>query len=191
MKPLKENKNYLISTDGDVFSLKSNSFISPHILKIGYRVFDYNFFGKRKVKYVHRAVAELYLKNPDNKKEVNHKDGNKLNNSLSNLEWCTHRENILHAHKIGLCKTTDKQRENARQMGKSHSKKDRLRFAKLGGAAAALANSKPVVCLKTKKRFLSISLAAKSINMLPSTLARKLSGLRKNETSFVIEEKIK
>jgi hypothetical protein len=51
---------------------------------------------------LHRHVAELFIPNPDNKPLVNHKDGKKYNPKASNLEWVTHSENSIHAHKIGL-----------------------------------------------------------------------------------------
>ena len=58
--------------------------------------------GKREAVYIHRLVAQAFIPNPDNKPIANHKDGNKHNNSVENLEWCTHQENVLHAYLTGL-----------------------------------------------------------------------------------------
>lgn len=55
--------------------------------------------GARRRSYVHRIVAETFLPNPENKRLVNHKDGNPANNKLENLEWATHGENNLHAYR--------------------------------------------------------------------------------------------
>ena len=60
----------------------------------------------RKKYYVHRLVATTFLANLDDKPQVNHIDGNKLNNNVDNLEWVTAKENKAHALKTGLCYAT-------------------------------------------------------------------------------------
>lgn len=49
---------------------------------------------------VHRLIAQTFIENPESKKQVNHKDGNIQNNNVSNLEWMTNRENVLHAFRV-------------------------------------------------------------------------------------------
>ena len=77
-------------------------------LKFGYagrgysQVHLYGLLGKKRDAYVHRLVAEAFLENPRNCEQVNHIDGNKKNNHVSNLEWCTNQENQIHAIKLGL-----------------------------------------------------------------------------------------
>lgn len=77
--------------------------INGTITRHGYITMDIEIFGKRKKKLLHRLVADILLPNPDNLPFINHIDGNKLNNHLSNFEWCTQRDNMLHAHRTGLC----------------------------------------------------------------------------------------
>lgn len=74
----------------------------------GYKILSLYIDGKVKTKAIHRMVAELFVPNPDNLPEVNHKDGNKMNNHKDNLEWTTRGGNIKHAYDTGLrdCKGT-------------------------------------------------------------------------------------
>lgn len=71
----------------------------PYLSKIGYPVLNLSKDGVIKTKYIHRLVAEAFIDNPQNLPVVNHKDGNKENNNVSNLEWVTQRNNILHRFK--------------------------------------------------------------------------------------------
>lgn len=56
----------------------------------------------KKTRTLHRLLAQLFIPNPNNLPQVNHKDGNKKNNHLSNLEWCSGSENLNHAYQTGL-----------------------------------------------------------------------------------------
>ena len=90
---------YEVSTTGVV---TRNGKIIKTRLCSGYPCYTESINNKRRDVSVHRKVAETYIPNPLNKPCVNHIDGNKLNNDVSNLEWVTYKENSQHASKMGL-----------------------------------------------------------------------------------------
>lgn len=104
-KPVKEfEEYYLISPVGKVYSIRRNKVLSSFV-SAGYEQIELNVGGHVYKKLIHRLVAESYIPNPNNLPCVNHLDGNKLNNDISNLEWCTYSENMVHASEHGLLHT--------------------------------------------------------------------------------------
>lgn len=90
-------ENYSISSEGDIYSHFYNRLLTPNISHDGYKYYSLkNNKGVVKSKKIHRLLAEHFIPNPENKPTVNHIDENKLNNSLNNLEWMTHKEQINH-----------------------------------------------------------------------------------------------
>lgn len=100
MKPIKDYENYCIDIDGNIFNIITNKYLQGSIGEHGYRYYRLTKNGKKKMFYAHRLVAETYLDNPNKLPIVNHKDGNKLNNNLNNLEKISYQENNLHAEYI-------------------------------------------------------------------------------------------
>ena len=93
---------YIIYSDGRVYSNSSNKFLKGDINHDGYHTVTLYYKGDNKAKKVHRLVAEAFIPKIEGKDYVNHIDGNKDNNDVSNLEWCTVYENNLHARNMGL-----------------------------------------------------------------------------------------
>lgn len=85
-------------------ALTSEKILSPVIGNRGYKMIFLYKNGNKKRYSLHRLIAIAFIENKNNKPYINHKDGNKLNNSIENLEWCTCRENTMHALNIGLRK---------------------------------------------------------------------------------------
>ena len=98
------DNSYQISSYGRVKSLKfsKEKYLKPKQNRGGYLEVLLYKNNKGKLYRIHRLVAEAFIQNTYNYPEVNHKDGNKLNNCVSNLEWCTSSENNKHAYSIGL-----------------------------------------------------------------------------------------
>lgn len=115
-KPIKNYEGlYEISNTGLVKSLHWGK---EKILKnvIRSNNYQYYFVGllkdkNRKYFAVHRLVAQAFIKNPNNYEQIDHIDGNKLNNNVDNLEWVTPKENTQRAWKNGLAKYTDERKE--------------------------------------------------------------------------------
>lgn len=106
MKELKTHIDYpfyKVSSQGKVWSHKTGTWMSTQVNKNGYEQIGLrNKHGQRKMIYVHRLVADLFVAKVDGKNHINHKDGCKVNNNYTNLEWVTPTENMSHAKETGL-----------------------------------------------------------------------------------------
>lgn len=101
------SQKYIVSDMGRIYNKVKGCLYDGSINSGGYKMVYLNEPGLAKPIRIlkHRIVALAFIPNPDNLDEVNHKDGIKTNNKVENLEWITHRDNILHAHRTGLCST--------------------------------------------------------------------------------------
>lgn len=97
--------NYQITKDGTIWSKHYKKVLKHKLDRYGYYVINItNDANKRKYPPVHRLVAMTYIPNPEDKPQINHIDGNKLNNNVSNLEWVSAKENIVHSYSADLNK---------------------------------------------------------------------------------------
>ena len=130
----KYSEKYEVSTDGHIRNIKTKKVLNGFQGKDQY--LRTQFDGKTRL--IHRAVAKTFIPNPNNLPEVNHKNGDKSNNSVDNLEWCTRNENLRHAYIHGL--RTAKGINNARcklnEDDVSYIKKHYIRGDKKYGAKA-------------------------------------------------------
>ena len=110
-KPIPNFEKYYIYDTGDVYNTDTNKMLEGTIRLSGYKVYRLSKDGKKYQFYAHRLVAENFIPNPDNCKIVNHKDGDKLNNDVSNLEWCTQSENMKHAYDNSLIQQRKQKQE--------------------------------------------------------------------------------
>ena len=129
--------DYDITRNGIVINRHTKKIVKPQINGTGY----YRVSIGGRLEFVHRLVAKLYVPNPENKPQVNHKDGNKLNNSADNLEWVTNRENSIHALKNGWMHIEERHqfaKLNRKQVAfiKSHDEMTRKELAELFNVSA-------------------------------------------------------
>lgn len=102
-----EHGGYTIKDDGTVTRIANGRVVKHWLNQRGYpRVTLTAPAGEQKTFFLHRLLALAFIPNPENKPFINHIDGNKLNNRLDNLEWCTAKENYDHAVEMGLIKSS-------------------------------------------------------------------------------------
>ena len=185
-----EYPNYQVSNLGRVYSVprieSRGGFLSTNNNGRGYMTVMLSIGGKQKRAYIHRLVARAFIPNPENKPEVNHKDGNKQNNCVGNLEWVTRTENATH-----LRDTLGYKRPNLTQEQKdkisntikklwqdgTYANKKRIEYTEEFRNKCSIAQlnsknkkrgaqhpmSKPVLCIETGKVYECIKYAAKDL----------------------------
>lgn len=167
---------YKVSNLGRVISLpyidkrgfkRTQKFIQLNTDRNGYkRVGLTGNNNKRKYLSVHRLVAQAFIPNPDNKPQVNHKDSDRSNNSVTNLEWVTSSENNTHAYKFG---------KNYPRFGKENGKSNTIIQYDLNGNFI--------------KEWESLNMCANELYLQESCISMCCSGKRKTTGGFIFKKK--
>ena len=124
-----KHRDLLVSTEGELADRTTGSIINQSIVSRGYK----GITRGGKTIYTHRVVAETFLKNQKRKAQVNHKNGDKTDNNIDNLEWTTPRENSLHSTRV-LCKNIHISRA-----------------------------ARPIMCVETRELYTSVTGAARAV----------------------------
>jgi len=111
--------NYEVSSFGNVRSILTGKIRKSNNDKDGYPYVELFYGGKRKTYKIHRLVALAFIPMQKDKTQVNHIDGRKDNNNVSNLEWVNSSENQLHAIRLGLV-NKEKVSKHARELGSKY-----------------------------------------------------------------------
>lgn len=162
---------YKISDSGEIWSkdrlctdtmgrkrFRKGQKMNPDIAPNGYYRVTLACGGKRKQKYLHRLIAEHFIPNPRNLPQINHKDGNKLNCSLDNLEWVSVKENIIHAYKHGLINHI---------RGEAHPN-----YGKFGGNSKKAKQVKATNVITLETKIYASMIDTKKDGFLPSEVSR-------------------
>ena len=162
MKPIPNYPNYSVTEDGKIINNKFNRELKPILGNTGYYQISLSNKGESRNLTIHRLVANAYLSNDENKREVNHINGIKTDNRLENLEWATSSENRQHAFDTGLKIYTERQRTiNSELM------------------------SKPVLDTQTGIFYNSAKEASRLLGINKNTLYGYLLGHNPNKTSLI------
>lgn len=147
-KTLNENNNYEINILGEIRRKETKHILKPAKIKNGYLTVVLTKDGKCKTYLLHRLVASNFIKNINGYKEINHIDGNKLNNNVDNLEWCTRKHNISEAYRLGLRKKIyNKENKNSKKVKQINLKtKEEIIWDSISEAARKKGYSTGSIC---------------------------------------------
>lgn len=172
---------YKIDEDGNVYSIKNKKFLKQKISKGYAQVALYDDTGRKYYIGVHRLVAMTFIPNPENLPQVNHKDENKLNNNVGNLEWCGVKYNINYGTRTERATQSNINNEHfkilAEQLKESGFFENRTNKLRENGTYTRMSTENrercriPIMCVETGEVFDAMNDAAKKLNVSVGTIS--------------------
>ena len=150
--------NYSISNEGNVRNDSTMKYLKQHLNNKGYPMVNLWKNNKGHWKTVHRLIAIAFIPNPEGKPCINHIDGNRNNNKIENLEWCTHSENQLHRSRI---------------LGKTRFPKEALQATRM-----------PTLCVETGTVYESVNEAARQCGLWQQSISKVLDNNTRTTGGF-------
>lgn len=174
-KPIEGYEQYLISTKGRIFSIKSSIILKQQLDKDGYNIICL----KGKTMKVHRLVGKAFISNFKNLPQINHKDGNKTNNKIENLEWCDASYNMQHSFNVLNRVVWSK--------GKRMSQEFKDKLSNLFKGKRSLSNNpraRKVICVETGDVYSCARLAEITLSISKGTVAHCAKGYTKTAGGY-------
>ena len=187
---------YQVSNMGRVYSVKNKMLLKQH-LKRGYLECVLCKNGERKYIQAHRLVAITFIPNPDNLPQVNHKDENKQNNCVSNLEWCTAEYNINYGTRTERSTKSNTDSGHFKKLAKDLKEigffEERTRKLRESGKYKEMSDnlrkllSKKIKCIETGKVYDSMISASRDLDIPQGSISNCCNGKRKSAHGYHFE----
>lgn len=176
-KKIGEFRDFLISSNGKCFSLKTKKMLKPQKYPNGYLFYAFKINGKQYTRLIHRLIAKAFIPNPQNKPQIDHINTIKTDNRIENLRWVNQSENnlnsITRAKRLQTLKNSDKIKHNLRKATE----------------AAAIKNKKQVYQYTLDGKLISIYSsiieAAKNNNCFPQNITACCKGRKKTVKGYI------
>ena len=159
-KKIEGYDNYSVSDTGLVRNDTTGKLLKAFDLDTGYTIIHLYKNKKMKNLKLHRVIAQAFIPNPKQEKCINHINGNRHDNRIENLEWCSHSENNIHSY---------------RTLGRSSSNAIR---------AMSVAKYKPVLCVETKEVYESVKQASEKTGVCRANISKCLTNKRSTAGGF-------